>query len=360
MFLSKDSKGMIFSTDLLLVLLLFIVILGIVANIIYSSNEKILNPLEVAELERLSGEVVDNLINNPGTPSHWENFFNFDGVSPGLAIENSGGEAIINTISFKKIKILENNGYDDLITEKMFGGEIKSSITLYPIDSDIDPVFIGDSSLNGNTTLSNSNISNIVVVNRTVKCDFYHDLALVSVFKGNELEKNIIEYNNSINNNNNNSNNNNNNNNLNELSISRNICNHETINNLNHSDNESYKWICKEFKITKKDFEENNYFLFFSNASTNNGNYWIIDDISNISNSENPINNEKISLNNHFTSIFENKSSMIFYLHFKINKNNLNDFNAVLVSIPKDIDENNLNIDYFKEQDCYFIMKTSY
>ena len=349
MFLPKDSQGMMFSTDLLLTLLLFIIVLGIIANIIDSSNEKILNPLEVAELERLSGEVVDSLINNPGTPSQWENFFNFDGVRPGLAIENDVGGAIINTISFKKIKILENGWYNNLITEKMFGGEIKSSISIYPIDSNVDSIFMGDVTLDGSSVPSNSNISNIVVVNRTVKCDFYRDLAIVSVFNGGELGKGITEYSS-----------NSGNNNISELFTFRNICNHETINNLNHSGSENYRWICKEFKITKKDFEKNNYYLFFSSGSVNNANYWILDDISYISNSENPINDEKISLNNYFNNIFENKSSMIFYIHFKVNKNKLNDFNAVLVGIPEDIDRNDLNIDYFKEQDCYFVMRTCY
>ena len=343
MTLSKDSKGMIFSTDLIIVLVLFILILGIIANIIDSSNDKILNPLEVAELERLSGEVVDNLINNPGTPRHWENLFSFNGVNPGLAIENDAGRAIINTVSFKKIKILENGWYEDLIGKKMFNGEIKSSITLYPIDCNVDSLLIGDTAFGGGSIFSNSNISNIVVINRTVKCDFYHHLAIVSVFNGKLLGKNIIEYSSSS-----------------SLSTNRSICNHETMINLSHSDSENYRWICKEFKITKKNFEENDYYLFFNDESIKNGNYWILDDISYISTSENPINDNKISLNNYFRDVFENKSSMIFYIHYKVNKNKLNDFNAVLVGISKDIDKNNLNIDYFKEQDCYFVMKTCY
>jgi len=344
--LSKDCKGMVFSTDLLLVLFLFIIVLGIIANIIDSSNDKIINPLEVAELERLSGEVVDSLINNPGTPNHWEELYSFDGVMPGLAIENNVGGTIINTVSFKKMKILENGWYEELIGKKMFNKEIKSSIGLYPINCNINPLVIGDSILIDNDiSLKNPNISNIVVVNRTVKCDFYHHLAIVSVFNGNKIGETGMEYSSG---------------NGSSLSNNRKLCNHEIIASLNHSDSENYKWICKEFKITKKDFEKKDYYLFFSDESMNNNNHWILDDLRSVSTSQNPINREKISLNDNFSNVFENKSSMIFYIHFKINKNKLNDFDAVLVGIPEDIEKDGLNIDYFKEQDCYFVMRTCY
>lgn len=343
MLLYKDCKGMNFSTDLLIALFLFVIVLGIIANIIDSSNDKIINPLEVAELERLSGEVVDNLINNPGTPNHWEELYSFDGVKPGLAIENTGGGTIINTVSFKKIKILENGWYEELIGKKMFNKKIKSSIGLYPINCNVDSITIGDPLLiDSDVSMMNPNISNIITVNRTVKCDFYHDLAIVSVFNGNKLGEATIEYGSS------------------NLTNNRNLCNHETITSLNHSDSENYKWICKEFKITKKDFEKNNYYLFFSDESANNDNYWILDDIRHTSTYENPINSKKISLNNNFSDIFENKSSIIFYIHFKVNKNKLNDFNAVLVGIQEDMENDNLNIDYFKEQDCHFVMRTCY
>ena len=342
MLLYKDCKGMIFSTDLLLTLLLLVLVFGIVANIIDSSNERIINPLEMAELERLSNEVVDNLINNPGTPFHWEELFNFARVIPGLAIENNDSEAIINTVSFKKIKIIEND-YNDLIDEKMFNGEIKSSIGLYPINCNIDSFVIGDDILiNDNIFSLNPNISNIVAVNRMVKCDFYRDLAIVSVDDGQLSEISQFSDNSSV------------------LEKNGNICNHETINNLKHFDNGTYRWVCKEFKITRNNFEKNDYYLFFSDNSVNNGNYWILDDIISISTYENSINSEKISLNNYLNDVFKNNSSMIFYLHYKINKNKFNDFNGVLVGIPKNTDINSLNIDYFREQDCNLIMRTYY
>ena len=342
MLLSKDCKGIFFSTDLLLTLLLLVLVTGIMANIIDSSNEIIINPLEVGELERLTNEVLDSLVNNPGTPSHWEDLFDFSDVIPGLAIENNIYKPIINTISYKKLNIIKNN-YNDLIDNKMFNGRVKSSMGLYPIDSNISPIVIGDSSLiNESIFHSNINFSNIVAINRLVKCDFYSNFVITAIdgIKESEIsgnnENQLLDYRN------------------------KNICNHESTGNLTHSGSENYKWLCKEFKITRKNFEKNNYYLIFSEKSINSGHYWILDNFLSISTSENTINSEKISLNNYLDNVMENKSSMIFYIHYKINKNKLNDFDTVLIEVPKDMEINSLNIDYFKEQSCNLIMRTYY
>lgn len=70
-----------------------------------------MNSLEVEEIERITNEIVDILINNPGTPKHWENLYNFNIVNPGLSIENSSEvndeEFYLNTVSFKKLQILK-------------------------------------------------------------------------------------------------------------------------------------------------------------------------------------------------------------------------------------------------------------
>lgn len=100
--------------------------------------------------------------------------------------------------------------------------------------------------------------------------------------------------------------------------------------------------------------------MFFSEDSINNGDYWILNNVKDISMIENSINNDKIGLNNNFNNVLENKSSMIFYLHFKANKNKLNNFNSCFSWYSKRYAYGELNIDYFKEQNCYFIMRTSY
>jgi len=326
-----DSRGIVFSTDFLLTLLLFVIVIGIVANIIDNSNEKVLNPLEVAELERLTETAVDNLLNNPGSPPNWENMYSFEGVIPGLATQNLMNEGVINTVSFRKIETLKNS-YGDLIGRKIFNNRAKSSIGLYPVGCSINSIFIGDL-----INYSNESVSNIVVVNRTVKCDFYRDLAIVSINNGDEFSFKNFDNN-------------------------RTLCNHETINNLNHSNANGYSWICKKFKITKNEFENNNYYFFFNDDSINKGNYWLMDNIKNLSRDEDikNIDSEKINLNNYFSEIFENENSMLFYVHFKIREDKINEFNCILVGVNDDIEIDTLNIDYFKEQVCYFVMMACY
>jgi hypothetical protein len=351
--IKKDYNGMLFSTDLVLTLVLFTLILGTMFTIIDNSKDRTLNSLETAELKKLTSEIVDKLLNNPGTPTHWENLSEFNIVNPGLSIENQANHSFINTISFKKIKILENdNEYDNLIRKKLFNEEIKSSMSIYPINCEIDPIILGDDL---ESFQEKNEISNIISINRIVKCDFYRDMSLVSIFNGNDISIENID-------------NNNIDNNINENTgiddeVSNNekfFCNHETANELNHSNTESYVWICKGFKISRKDFKDNMYYLLFNEESINNGNHWILDNIEETSNTENNVDKVKIDLNNYFSNILENESSITFYLHSKINKNKLKDYKCVLIGVPRNMNMNNLNIDYFKEQDCYFVMRSSY
>ncbi len=329
----KDSRGLTFSTNMLITLFMLILVFGAIMNIIDISSEKTMNSLEVQEIERITNEIVDILINNPGTPKHWENLYDFSIVNPGLSIENSSEvndeEFYLNTVSFKKLQILKNGEYENLITKKLFKNKIKSSISIYPINSSIDPITISDD-FNNHETGS----SNIIAVNRTVRCNFYSDLSIISV-------SNIDKINNKSYNN-------------------LNLCNHRNIEKNEHFDDEKYEWICKGFKLNKNDFEEKNYYVVFNENSVNKENYWVLDTIKNHSNDEKIINSNKINLNDQLNQFFENENSMIFYLHSKINKNNIDKYEYVLIEVPKDLDISSFNIDYFKDQDCYFIMKSYY
>ncbi len=45
---------------------------------------------------------------------------------------------------------------------------------------------------------------------------------------------------------------------------------------------------------------------------------------------------------------------MVFYLHSKINKNNIDKYEYVLIGVPKDLDISSFNIDYFKKTGVLF------
>ncbi|KZX14610.1 hypothetical protein MBCUT_20000 [Methanobrevibacter cuticularis] len=325
----KDSKGVLFSTDFLLGLFLFIIAIGMMINIIDNSDDKILNSLEVNNLERLTSEIADYLINNPGSPENWENLNDYNDVSPGLAIRNGNNDTIINSISFKKIKILENEQYETLIDRNIFNDEIKSSIAIYPFNENLDPITIGNDVIN-------KNISNVVVVNRTITCDFLSSLALVSII--NENRDIIYDK----------------------------LCNHDIIDNgndiseLDHVENQDFIWICKEFKVKRSELENNNYYLLFNKESTKINSHWILDSSKTEINIENSITSPIINLNRYFEDNLANESSLIFYLHCKVPKKDKNKFECVLASVPYDLNLDNINIDYFKTQNSYFILKTWY
>jgi hypothetical protein len=319
----EDSKGMLFSTEFLLTIILFILIIGIVANLMDMSDEKILNSMKTNNLESLTSKVADNLISNPGSPENWEKLSNFNNVIPGLSIQNENKETLINTISFKKIQCLKSN-YNTLVSKNIFNNEIKSSIAIYPLNKEIAPIIIGDE-INYNEN------SHVFVAKRRVMCDFLSELAIFSINSGN----------------------------IRENSQNKILCNHNIINNLNHMNTQEYYWICKEFKVKKNDLGYNDYYLIFDGESVNIGGFWILDNIKTKSSVENPVNNIKTDLNSYFNDNLKDDNELIFYLHFKIPSNNKK-FHSALVAIPKEMKINDLNYAYFQPQTCEFVLKTFY
>jgi len=322
--LLKDSKGMLFSAEFLLTLVLFVVIIGIVANLMDNSNEKILNSIKINNLESFTSKTADTLISNPGSPENWEKLSNLNNVIPGLAIQNENKETIINTISFKKISALKSN-YNILIGKNLFNNEIKSSIAIHPLNKKISPIIIGDE-------INNRESSNVFTANRTVKCDFYSDLAIVSISSEDVRENSSNSY----------------------------LCNHNPINNLSHVNTGGCQWICKEFKIKKRDLDYHDYYLIFEDESVNTGRLWVLDNTKTISNTEVPVSSSKTDLNSYFKESLENNNELIFYLHGNFPSNNNNKFNCVLVAIPKEMNIDDLNYVYFVPQICEFILKTAH
>ncbi|MDR0900189.1 MAG: hypothetical protein LBM26_00855 [Methanobrevibacter sp.] len=320
-----DSRGILFSSDYLLGFFLFILAIGMIINITDSTNDRVLNALEKENLEKLTYEIADYLITDPGTPSDWEKFTFFNGVLPGLAINNKNNETLINTVSYNKLKLLEEN-YDLLINKNLFNEKIKSSIAIYPFNSNVKAIEVGE------IASGSSDTSNIIVSNRTVKCDYLSNLAILSVSSRYDTAKNIGD--------------------------KGKLCNHNII---GKKEEHGEDWICREFKIKKTDLEDNNYYLLFNDETIKDMNsYWVLDNTKKIaidSNDINPISRGVVDLNSYFAKELEEDSSLIFYLHLNTKNSG---FESVLVAIPKDMKIDSLNIDYFKVQDCYFVLKTWY
>ena len=191
--LIKDQYGLLYSSELLLSIILLIFIIGVVANLSDGLNEKILSEEELSSLEAIAIESSDYLLNNPGNPENWEEDDGLDNgivsknIIPGLAIKNKNVEngeffdesasdemIMSNTISYNKLMKIKNN-YDSLVDENLFNNSVHSSMAIYPLNSEIRPIEMGYDFGNED---DNVNDNDIVTVNRTVKCDFYSNFVV--------------------------------------------------------------------------------------------------------------------------------------------------------------------------------------
>ena len=350
--LIKDKYGLLYSTELLLSIILIVFIIGIMANLSDDLNGKISTAEELSSLEDIAIETSDYLLNNPGNPNNWEDDESLDNgivssnIIPGLAIKNkyvdngqfydegSGDDNVIaNSISYRKLIKIRNN-YELLIDRNLFNDSFKSSMAVYPLNSEIRPLLMGDGFDDDNV-----NDNNIAVVNRTVKCDFYSGFV---VYDFNDFELFGEDYKRDE------------------------ICNHDSDSKLeNHSNDERSFWLCKNFRVYKKSLEEYNYFLISDESIKNSNSYWILECLNRPNDNKQMLNEELIDLNPFFSEDLENSSNEIYSIHFNVEKNHMNDFKTVLVAIPKNmtddlISKNELRYDYFKVQDVNFLLKIAY
>jgi hypothetical protein len=291
-----ENKGNFFSIEIIIVLIFFIMIIGIITNLTDNTTEKIINSMELNNLEKLSSETLDILINNPGTPNYWESLNTYGNIHLGFAIVNLDNKTIKNSVSFDKISKLENS-YNLLISEKIFNNKIKSSIAIYPLNSEIPSSFYGN--------IDESD--NVISINRLIKCDYYSKYTLL---KFNE----------------------------------KGYC------NKNHDNNYS----CGSFKVYKSYLKNNDYYLLSSDENLNNV-FYSIDTTHKKNNKFEKINNNKIYLNDILEENLENISNEIFFIHLKENSTKI-----LLVSVPKDFNEDVLIYDYFIINDCKIVFKTWY
>ena len=352
--LIKDQSGLLYSSELLLSIILLIFMIGLVANLSDGLNEKILSEEEISSLETIAIESSDYLLNNPGNPENWEDDDGLeDGIVskkiiPGLAIKNknvengefysesaSDGMIMSNAISYNKLIKIKNN-YDSLVDRNLFNDSVMSSMVIYPLNSQIRPIEMGYDFDNEN---DNVNDNNIVTVNRTVKCDFYSNFV---VYNFNDFELFGDDYNKDM------------------------FCNHDTNPNLtNHSNDGRSLWVCKSFRVYKESLDEYEYYLISDESVKDTGTYWIFESLNRTKENKEILNQEVIDLNPFFLEDLENSSDEIYSIHFNVPKNRANDFKTVLVAIPKNITDvlisnDELNYDYFKVQDVNFILKIGY
>ena len=247
-----DNRGNI-AVEIAIVLIIILMITGIVLNASELMTNKAIKSTETENTEILISEMVDNLVNNPGTPENWEEYGK---GTPGLAIINEEGDIIPNSVSYAKLMALKKD-YNKLVDKKMFDSKIKTSLELIPQESSISIVKIGNDNENGDT----------YSVNKLVKCDFFKKFVLKDFQYGGK-------------------------------------CNHK------HSQD---RHSCNYFKVFKGNLRNSNYYLLIDSSETDleyiidttrvvKGRFW-----------ENPESN-KIYLNDKIN--FYDDSSAVVFIHF--------------------------------------------
>lgn len=274
-----------------------LIILLLISGIILTSFENATDKIvKTQEKENIETLLTEIVDNLINNPGVPENWFEYEKGTVGLAIVNEGGETIPNSVSYSKFAVLGKN-YKKLVTEKIFNSKIESSMELIPQKSSISSVKIG----------STGDANNVFSVNRLVKCDFYKRYVIAD-FK------------------------------------SEGKCSHD------HSQS-SYS--CSYFKIFKGNLKSSNYYLLVDDGEKYHLKY-LVDTTKSVD--ERPwkmTTSDSIFINDEID--FYNDESAIVFIHF--NKPNAK---ALLVSVPKDFDKSKLKYDYFRTNDCRFVLKAWY
>lgn len=276
--------------------IVLIIILMIIGTVLSLSEISTQKITKQSENEHIQTFIEETAVNLINNPGTPDNWEVNKKGTPGLAIVNEEGQIIPNSISYTKFMTLGSD-YEKLATKLLFNSKIKSSMELIPHESSISSVKIG-----------NDETSNIIhSVNRIVKCDFFKKYVLKDF--------------------------------QNEGS-----CNH------NHDQNSHS---CNYFKTFKGNLRASNYYLLIDEEEKYDLKYFIGSTRVVKEKSWETVISSEIYLNDKID--FYDDTSAIVFIHFNHPK-----AKALLVSVPKTFDKNKLNYDYFRTNECEFILKVWY
>lgn len=274
-----------------------LIILLMVTGIVLSLNEISTEKIvKQTENEHIQTLLEESVDNLINNPGNPPNWEVNKKGTPGLAIVNEEGQVIPNSVSYTKLLVMGSD-YNKFVTKVLFNSKIKTSIELIPQESGISSVKIG----NGEPS------NNIHSVNRMVKCDFFKKYVLKDFQNDGK-------------------------------------CNH------NHDQNSHS---CDYFKVFKGNLRAFDYYLLVDEEEKNDLNYYMGSTRLVKDKSWETIRSGEIYLNDKIN--FYDDSNAIVFIHF-----DKPDAKALLVQIPKRFDEEHLNYDYFRTNDCELILKGWY
>lgn len=276
---------------------IILIIFILISGIVLSLSE-ISNKKAVKNMINEHDELlVESVVDNLiNNPGNTYDWEGYEKGTTGFAIVNNDGEIIPNSVSYEKFIDLTSD-YNKYVNRCLFKSKMKSSMELIPQESIISSVKIG------NKETSN----NVYAANRLVKCDFYKKYVIKDF-------------------------------------LNQGKCNH---------DHEQEKYSCNYFKVFKRNLMASNYYLLFDESEKYNVKYFLDNTKDSNHKSWKNVISDKIYLNNDIN--LDTDNSAVEFIH--INKPKTK---AVLVSVPKDFDKNKLKYDYFRTNECKFIIKAWY
>ena len=273
------------------------VIILLICGAILTSFENTTNKIVSAQEKENMETLISEVVDNLiNNPGIPDNWFEISKGTPGLAITNEEGEIIPNSVSYPKFIALGEN-YKKLMDERLFKSNIHTSLELTPKKSTISSVKIG----------SNDESDDVYSVNRLVKCDFYKKF-VIKDFK-NEGK-----------------------------------CNH---------DHDQAKTSCNYFKVFEGNLKRTDYYLLVDDSQKYDLKYTIGTTRVVKQMPWETTMSDCIYLNNKIE--FYDDTDAIVFIHFNQPK-----AKVVLVGVPKNFDEDKLEYDYFRTNDCQLTLKAWY
>lgn len=330
----RDSRGLLLSTDLMLSMVLMTITLGMTANAMDMATNPLQDYSSRSSMENTALEASDLLINTPGSPGNWEEYNNSFAVSPGLAkINPSSGETMSHVISYDKLSAL-NRSYEYLMEDKVFPEYMDSSISIYPLNSNLKPITIHED-------FKARESSEVVVVNRTIMLDYEYLNCTLNISSDMMSTEDC---------------------NLNPTTAE--ICFHEEHKSPIASqgylaaEKESCGdiWICKHINITAESLNTTDYYLILENRGVDNEKLkWILDSSEKRINEEREFSGSPLKLNEQMLTLIGDNKQTVLWLHVKCA--NPGKFNVYVVAAPKNRPLKNEDLVYLNPQPCYLILK---
>jgi hypothetical protein len=319
--MNLDNNGYIFTIDALLSLILITVIIGISADAMDITGNKITDYSSEQSYGRIIEDTSDILIKTPGSPENWESDIYLNHVTPGLREVNS--TPADNKLSMTKINYLKSNPY---LMEKLLPEGLNCSLMIYPVDQTLPPITIINRT-------PNRDDSDVYVVNRTISYE-YNQYKIYSSIKMNNI---VDNYNTSIY-----------------------MCPHSFLSSNEHKLPDYKKsqpgWICTQLKINVEDVNSTDFYLITDPQFVNDkDSMWLIDRPDNTSGIPQKFLKTPVNINYQIHEMWDGNGILVLHVFTSGLSDKL--FNLYLVGVPAGTPLNYVKNEYLGLKNAYFILK---